>query len=193
MAQLGNTYNVDDLGEMQDFSALPEDTYPMVIVKSEMKPNKANTGSYLLLEMDVTSGQYQGRKLFERLNLINPNETAVRIAQQTLGSLCIACGVKGQIADSQQLHNVPFLADVKLEEGSEYQDPKTGEMKKGNPQNKIVKYHAWDNAGSAPVASAPAQNTSPQQEAAPPAAASAPEGQAVNVGGGNQPPWKQQG
>ena len=76
-----------------------------------MKPTKAGDGAYLELELQVIEGQYQGRKLWDRLNLNNANETTVKIAKGTLSAICRAVGVL-QPTDSCELHDLPLVAKV---------------------------------------------------------------------------------
>jgi hypothetical protein len=57
----------------QSFDALPVGRYEVIITDSEMKDTKAGTGQYLQLTFSVTGGQHDGRKLWSRLNLVNPN------------------------------------------------------------------------------------------------------------------------
>ena len=78
-----------------------------------MRPTRDGMGQYLYLEIDILEGQYAGRKLFDRLNLSNPNPSAVEIAQRTLSSICRAVG-RLQVNNSEQLHLVPFVAEVKV-------------------------------------------------------------------------------
>jgi hypothetical protein len=113
MADLGMAFDANSVPEQQSFDTIPPGKYPVQIVQSEMRANKANTGKYLWLEMQVTEGQHTGRLLWDRLNLINPNQTAVDIAYQTLGAICKAVGI-GVCQDSEQLHLKPFLANVKV-------------------------------------------------------------------------------
>lgn len=110
------------------FDALPAGDYDVVIIASEMKPTKSGTGSYLQLTLQVLGGQYQNRKLFDRLNLDNPNATAVTIAKGTLSAICRAVGVLTP-KDSAELHNKPLKATVRV--------TKDGE---GNPSNEIKGY-----------------------------------------------------
>lgn len=78
-----------DGSDVQDGNVIPEGEYPCVIVASEDRANKGD-GNHLYLEFEVTDGQYKGHKLFERLNVSHPNETAQRIGQQNLKKLCKA-------------------------------------------------------------------------------------------------------
>jgi hypothetical protein len=90
------------------FEALPAGKYAVEVTASEMKPTKRGDGSYLELEMTVLEGKEKGRKLWERLNLNNPNPTAVEIARRNLSALCHAIGVL-KVEDSFQLHHRPMV------------------------------------------------------------------------------------
>jgi hypothetical protein len=126
-----------------------------------MRATKDGAGQYLYLEMEIIDGPEAGRKLFERLNLINGNETTVRIAQQTLSQICHAVGVMS-VSDSEQLHARRMLCDVRVEPGKgAYRD-----------SNRVVSYSAPD--GSAPPSRAPAAQSAPQAAAAPKQATATP-------------------
>jgi len=94
-----------------EFGAIPPGDYEAVISSSEMKATKDGTGQYLNLEIQIMNGQYQNRKIFEKLNLVNKNETAVQIAKGTLSAICRAVGVLTP-NDSSDLHHKPFLITV---------------------------------------------------------------------------------
>lgn len=171
MANLG-MFNANEVqGERTDFSALPPGNYLVAITDSTMKQTKAGNGEYLQLEMEVQSGPFQGRKIWERLNLQNPNAQAVEIARKTLKEICLACN-RPIIQASEELHGIPMLADVKVEKG-----------KDGNSDSNGVKKYSSANPGYA----APAPQATPAQAAtaytaapaAPPAAALAPAGNAA--------------
>ncbi len=93
----------------QALEAIPSGQYPVIISASQEKPTKAGDGSYIELEMTVQGGQYNGRKLFDRLNIRYKNQTAVDIAYSTLSAICHVTG-RMNIQDTQQLHGVPFVA-----------------------------------------------------------------------------------
>ena len=114
--------------EPSGFDVLPAGDYDVCIVASEMKPTKAGTGSFLYLKLQVLTGPYQNKPLFDRLNLDNPNATAVKIAKGTLSAICRAVGVMTP-KDSSELHNKPLKATVRV--------TKDGE---GNPSNEIKGY-----------------------------------------------------
>ena len=93
------------------FDTIPAGKYVAMITASEMKPNKAGTGSFLELVFTIVEGQYKGRQLWGRLNLDNPNELAVKIARAELSAICRAVGVLTP-RDSVELHNLPLVIRV---------------------------------------------------------------------------------
>jgi hypothetical protein len=86
---------------------IPAGWYKMVITESLEKPTRAQTGSFLQMTVEIIEGDHAGRKAFERLNLNNPNQQAVEIAQRTLSSICRAVGVMTP-RTSQDLHDKPI-------------------------------------------------------------------------------------
>ena len=115
MAQLN--YQADpDL--KPSYGLIEPGNYLAMIIASEMKPNKARTGEYLQLTVEVIDGQYKGRKVFDRLNIRNQNKTAEHMAIESLNALCLATSVL-HLNDSEQLHNIPVMITVDIEEGKE--------------------------------------------------------------------------
>lgn len=113
MASFGQTFDASSIEPSNGYDVLPPGKYLAQIVASEMRVTKDGLGQYLYLEVDILDGQYAGRKLFDRLNLINANPDAVQIAQRTLSSICRAVG-KLQVSNSEQLHLIPLIADVRV-------------------------------------------------------------------------------
>lgn len=150
MAQLnlptGNVFDASNIDPTPRFDPLPAGDYNVIITASEMKVTKDGTGEYLELTLEVQDGEFAGRKLFDRLNLNNPNRKAVEIAQRQLAQICHAVGVL-QVTDSEQLHFRPLVAIVKVR-------PADGQY---DAANEIKGYKA---AAGAPVMQKPAQ---PQQ------------------------------
>lgn len=154
MANLAG-FDASQVPEQQDFSVLPEGQYVVIATASEMKPTKAGTGEYLQFTFEVLDGPAKGRKLWARLNLKNPNQTAVDIAQRELGAICRAVGVM-KPRDSSEIHNKPMLVTV----GVEVDDKK-------RESNVIKKYEAVSGGvstasmPSAPAATAAAPTVAP--------------------------------
>src|SRR4051812_3552093 len=119
MASFGATFDATGIEPVKPLEVLPPGTYPTQIVESEMRLTRDGMGQFLQVVMDVLEGPYKGRKLFDRLNLVNANAQTVEIAQRTLSAICHATG-RLQVQDSDELHLVPFLAVVTV------QPPKNG-------------------------------------------------------------------
>jgi len=95
-----------------DFEPIPAGKYVAVITESEMKPTKAGTGHYLQLTFQIIEGEYKNRLLWARLNLDNPNATAVQIARSELSGICRAVDVMAP-SDSTELHDLPLVIRVR--------------------------------------------------------------------------------
>lgn len=133
------------------FDPLPAGWYPVIITESEMQPTRAGDGEYLLLRLDVIDGEHQGRVVFDRLNLNNPNSKAVEIAQRALSAICNAVGVMSP-QDSTELHDRPLMAKLSIRPASKSYDA----------SNDVKGYKAMD--GAAPAA--PASALAPAADAA---------------------------
>lgn len=118
---------------------VPAGWYNVMIEASEEKPTSGGNGSFLELKLNILDGQFQGRKLFHRLNLKNPNAQAVEIAYKELSAVCHAVNVL-DVPDSQVLHGIPLKVKVSVRAGG----PKmangvpTGEMYE--PSNEIKRF-----------------------------------------------------
>lgn len=108
-----NGFNAAEVEPNAPRDPIPAGWYKAVITESIEKPTKAQTGSYLQLTLEVIEGDHAGRKLFERLNLNNPNQQAVEIAQRSLSGICRAVGVMTP-RRSEDLHDKPLMVKVKV-------------------------------------------------------------------------------
>lgn len=99
---------------------LPNGWYTMHVVESAVKPTANGQGRYLELVFECLDEAHKGRRAWDRLNLQNPNEKTVRIAESQLSALCHAAGVL-VVKHSSQLHNIPVMVKlvVKQDEGYE--------------------------------------------------------------------------
>lgn len=86
-----------------EYGDLPEGEYPIVLDLWDYKKTKAGTGHYLELQFLIIEHLMMNRKHWERLNLDNPNETAVNIAREHLNKLLKAFDWKEKIQDDEAL------------------------------------------------------------------------------------------
>jgi len=115
-------YDANDYEPSMDFSPIPAGKYRAAIVASEMRDTKRGDGQYLYLEIEILDGEHKGRKLFDRLNLVNPSEQAEEIAKRQLSSICRACGNMTP-DDSGDLHDRPMTVSVGVENRSDTGEP----------------------------------------------------------------------
>jgi hypothetical protein len=155
MAQLN--FDATQVDPQSSFDPIPAGWYKAIITESEMKDTRNGQGQYLQLTLQVLDGQYSGRHLWERLNLVNPSTAAVEIAQKTLSAICHAVGVLTP-RDSAELHNRPLQVKVKVK-------PAEGEFE---ARNEISGYKAVDGKPVQAVNNAPAPQRQPAASDAPP-------------------------
>ncbi|MEY5099058.1 MAG: Alteromonas phage vB AcoS-R7M [Pseudomonadota bacterium] len=124
-------------------SPLPKGTYAAIVMDSDIKPTKAGNGQYIELTLQIIDGQFAGRRIWDRLNISNPNKQAEDIALAQLQSLCQAVGVEN-MTDTFQLHDRPFSVSVDID-------------RKDPDRNRVVSYMSsgWS-GGGAPAAPRPA-------------------------------------
>ena len=142
-------FNAENVEPNAPRDPIPAGWYKAVIEATEEKPTRAQTGSYLQLTIQVIEGEHAGRKVIDRLNLNNPNATAVEIAQRALSSICRAVGVMTP-RDSADLMDKPMMVKVKVK-------PASGDY---SASNEVDDYAAPDKA-SAPAAASGGSSTPP--------------------------------
>ncbi len=169
MAKLNQYFDAQSVEPNVPYETLPPGEYVVHIINSEMRDTKDFNGQYLWLDMQILDGQFANRHLYDRLNLINQNDEAVKIAQRTLSAICRAVNVLG-FEDTEDLHFKPFLAVVKVRPA--------GKDKNGidrEAQNEIKGYKLINETSSSrpqqqpvPASAPPVQRQQPQNNAAVP-------------------------
>ena len=113
MARFDTSFDATSVEPTTAYELLPAGKYRAQIVESEMRVTKNGMGQFLWLMLDILEGEHKGRKIFDQLNLVNPNPTTVEIAQRTLSAICHATG-KMHVSDSEELHLIPMTIQVKI-------------------------------------------------------------------------------
>jgi hypothetical protein len=121
-------FDATNVQPFEGFTAKPAGWYNVVMEDAELKPTKDGMGAYLECKFNIVDGQYQGQKLFTRLNIKNANPKTVEIAYAQLSAIAHAVGVL-QIADSSVLYNRPLKVKIKVRKAEGYED-----------QNEITSY-----------------------------------------------------
>ena len=117
LAQIfGGAFDPNSVEPAADFEVLPPGKYPCLIEESELKSTKKGDGYYVKLVMSVLDGQFKGRKVFDNINISNPNQQAMEIGQRSLSALALAIGLPA-VTDTAQLANQCVVASVKVKDG----------------------------------------------------------------------------
>ena len=117
MAQLN--FSAEKVEPIGKFVPIPVGKYKVAITASERKKTNKEPkpgevqGEMILFTYTVIDGEFRGRKLFDRLNIINANKTAQEIAEGCLSAICRSVGVMVP-RSTEELHNIPFIVDVKI-------------------------------------------------------------------------------
>ena len=137
MALLPSVFVPEEAEDMQ-FTVLKSGWYPAELVKSTLKDTRNKDGKYLEFQFkiieDANDEKSEGRFVFANLNIVNKNETAVKIAHSDLKAICEAVGFEGDLEDTVDLHNIPLVINVKLK-------PETPDWP---AKNEIKGYKAYD-------------------------------------------------
>lgn len=161
-------FNPAGIQPAKDFEPIAPGWYAAQIVQSEIRDTKAGNGQYLYLELELLETHHpelKGRRLFDRLNIWNPNPKAVEIAQRTLSAICHAVGIP-TMGDSEEAHHIPMAVKVRIR----------GAQGDYGPSNEIAQYDPIsEHFGAAVSKPATAQPAASAPPAAQPAAT---------------PPWK---
>lgn len=162
--RLDQVFNAEEMPESSSPNALPAGWQTFTIKDAEVKVTKNGTGQYIKLRMDVTGGDFDGRVIFENVNVRNANEVAERIGRQQLGEIMRAIGL-ASVSDTDEFIGGTLMAKLAVKKDAEYGD-ENGEV------NVIKSFKAVD--GSTAPAPKPAQ-TAEKSPTAP--------------SGGVKPPW----
>lgn len=98
---------------------VPPGKYPVQIDTVAMKPNSKATGHFMEIRFTILDGPpgTKGRKLWDRLNIDNPSEIAVRMSLASLASLGIALNL-AEIRETDALVGGICIAVVKVKGGN---------------------------------------------------------------------------
>jgi hypothetical protein len=110
MANL-NGFNAEEHDSAPSFEPMPKGWYTAMITESGEKKTRAGDGTYISFTFELEGGEFKGRKVWANLNLDNPNEKAVIIAQKNLADICRAVGVLAP-KDTEELHYKPMAIYV---------------------------------------------------------------------------------
>lgn len=108
----------------------PQQRVLVQIINSELREDRgeelrSEASQWLELEIDILTGAETGQKIFKTLNICSPDGQTQKIAERELSQICHATG-RLSIVDKQQLHMVPFYADITVEPARDGSEPSNG-------------------------------------------------------------------
>jgi hypothetical protein len=157
------------------YEPIPAGEYQLMCEEAESKTTSAGTGVYIKAKFRVLGPTHADRFIFMNFNVQNPSAKAEEIGRRQISGWAAACGKPGA-ADTDELLNTPFNADVAIEPGS-------GQY---GPQNRINGYKVA--SGAAPKA-APAPAAAKPIPAAAASTPAAPSASKPPAPAGKKAPW----
>lgn len=142
----------------QRFPVLPAGRYLCLILDIQKKPTKNGQGQYFEAMFDVAAPkQYAGTRLWARMNVYNPSETAQRIGREQFKALGMAAGIPDP-DKTERLHNKKVVCVVGIREYN------------GSDQNEVLGFEAPQGAAAGAAQARPAatsKSAEPAQQPAP--------------------------
>lgn len=112
--------------KMKTFDIMPRGEYLAEITESEWVETKAGDGEYLKFKWTILKGDYKNSNYWENLNLDNPNEETVRIAEDCLADINRACGYGEKLqADTEKYHGKPHIIVLGVKKTEDYGEQNT--------------------------------------------------------------------
>lgn len=118
--------NFDQVDHRDSFEPIPGAEYDFRILTPELVPTRAGDGQIVNIKLQVHGGQLDGRIVFARFNVANPNPTAVEIALKQIKQMSMSAGMNatGEITWSmiQQLEGRLCRALIYIKKDMEHGD-----------------------------------------------------------------------
>lgn len=149
----------DETAEANNFDPIPAGDYRAKIIESDVEDvsKTADKGRCLVLKWQIETGQYDGRLVFQRLNMWFTGDEkepgkVVKIANQQFAAVREATGKK-VVKDTQELEHIPCMITVAI---------RTDPNGKYSPSNEIknVKPVSGSQSGNVGGVPAPANSAS---------------------------------
>lgn len=171
---------------------LPAGFYSGVVTRAEVRDNSPNAkdpnGKYLEVEFDITSpSDFSNRKFWDKFNLININEIAVKIGKEQLSDLAQSMDI-ANLGDSEELlgKECCFYLTIKPAQGQYSASNNCMKyLPVGTSEADYQEWLATKKGGASKVGKAPERKAWGAKDA--PAAEAAP---VDTDSGAKTPPWK---
>lgn len=135
----GSGFDPQSVEPQGDFEVLTPGKYPVFVESAEVKQTKNGDGHYIKLQLSILDGHGKGRKLWDNINIDNPNQKCVEIGLRSLSALGQAIGLNS-ISDTSQLLNKTCIAHVKVRHDDQYGDKNEIRTYSALTQNPLPEY-----------------------------------------------------
>ncbi|MCL2622940.1 MAG: DUF669 domain-containing protein [Planctomycetaceae bacterium] len=109
------TEGIEELGERRE--PVPEGTYKVVAAKAERQHTKEKKGWFWYFLFVIIGGEYDGKTLEHRFNIVNPSDDAQRIGQGQMKRFLEAIKVL-EPENEEAMYDIPFMVTVKCRKNS---------------------------------------------------------------------------
>lgn len=123
-----------------NYGPLPKGIYTAIVMDTDVKTTKNGDGQYIAVTFQIVDGEHANRRVWQNINVSNPNKQAEDIGRSELAALCFACGVD-KLTDTEELHDIPLGIEV----GIDKKDPE---------RNRVLGYNKLEGATAKPAAAA---------------------------------------
>lgn len=106
-------YDLSEATGSMGFEALPSGVYDVHIINSEEAFTRAAQDRYLTLTLQVLTGEYKGRLLFDRI-MLEGSAKAISFGRNKLKAIALAVNHRNpnRIGDSSTLHGIAMQVKV---------------------------------------------------------------------------------
>lgn len=153
----------------------PAGIFEFEIQSSEVKANSSGTGLVMKFEAFGTGNadapsDNKGLKVFGNINIQHEKAQVQAIGQSELSALCAAAGFTEALEDTEQLHYLPFFAEIvhetRMSKASNYKSPDLNDD--GTPKmNAVIKRYMFEGMENAAPAAATPPASKPAAQPAP--------------------------
>jgi len=130
------------------FEPIPAAWYPFDIESAVLTPTNAGDGYYIKLELTLLGDKFAGRKVFDNVNIVNPNPVAEGVGKRTLAQIGTALG----LAAIQDCSELTGRLEAKLKVTPAGENKKTG--KSWDAGNDVSAYRPLGGAKATPAPTA---------------------------------------
>lgn len=161
MAMLDQPMNAGDLpeGNGGDFEPIPAGWYTAKVADADLRDTKSGNGQLIAVRYDITGPSYEGRVVWNNINIKNANPKAEEIGRQQLGDLMRAIGLPS-VQDTDQLIGGECQVKVAIEKSEQYGDKNVVKGHKAT-DGAMPKPSSGDSAPQGGSESAPAGGAKP--------------------------------